>query len=357
MPRLASKLIERHEVAEGTMAFALERPAGFEFAAGQYLTITLPDPPYNDAKGNSRTFSIASAPDESEHLLIATRMTGSALKRSLAEVPLGTPVSIFGPVGEFTLPPAATAPLVFIAGGIGITPFRSMVLDAAKRQLPHQITLIYSNRTPEGAPFLDELAGIAATYPSFRYLPTITDAEHARRPWIGERRLVNADFLRECVGDVTRPTFYLAGPPGLVVAVTKTVLEAGADPAHVLAEEFSGYESKPPQTATESKPVEAAYMKVAKTDDLAPGQMKAVDVNGKRLALCNVDSAIFAFSDECPHAGGWLSEGDLFGKEIVCPLHGATFDVTTGAVVEPPADEPLTCYSVRITGSEIEVKL
>ena len=97
MPRFATKLIERHEVAEGTMAFVLERPAGFDFTAGQYLTITLPDPPYNDAKGNSRTFSIASAPQETGHLLIATRMTGSALKRSLAEVPLGTPVEHLRP--------------------------------------------------------------------------------------------------------------------------------------------------------------------------------------------------------------------------------------------------------------------
>jgi len=356
MPQFATKLIERHEVAEGTMAFALERPAGFEFTAGQFLTITLPDAPYNDAKGNSRTFSIASAPQETGHLLIATRMTGSALKRSLAEAPLGAPVSIFGPVGEFTLPPAATAPLVFIAGGIGITPFRSMVIDVANRQLPHQITLIYSNRTPEGAPFHDELARIAATYPSFKYVPTMTDAEHARQPWTGERRTVNADFLRECVGDVTRPTFYLAGPPGLVVAVTRAVLEAGADPAHVLAEEFAGYESKPPQAAAESKPVSVGYVSVANTADLAPGQIKAVEVNGKRIALCNVDGTFYAVADECPHAGGSLSEGDLFGKEIVCPEHGGSFDVTTGAVLVPLADKGVACYKVQVSGSAIEVE-
>jgi ferredoxin-NADP reductase len=356
MPQFASRLIERHEVAEGTMAFALERPAGFEFTSGQYLTITLPDPLYTDEKGNSRTFSIASAPQETGHLLIATRMTGSALKRSLAEAPLGVPVSIFGPIGEFVLPLEPSAPIVFIAGGIGITPFRSMVLDAAKRQLPHQITLIYSNRTPEGAPFLDELAGIAATYPNFRFLPTITDAEHARLPWTGERRTVNADFLRGCIGDVTRPIFYLAGPPGLVVAVTKTVLEAGADPAHVLAEEFSGYESKPPQASTESKPVEAAYVTVAKTDDLAPGQIKAVEVNGKRIALCNVDGAFYAVADECPHAGGSLSEGELFDTEIVCPEHGGSFDVRTGAVVVPLTDKGVACFRVRVSGSAIEVE-
>ena len=157
MPRFTTRLIDRTQVADGTLAFAFERPAGFEFTAGQYLTITLPDPLYTDEKGNSRTFSIASPPQDAGRLVIATRMTGSALKRSLAEAPLGTPVSIFGPAGDFTLGPDPT-PVVFIAGGIGITPFRSMLLDAAARGLPHRITLIYSNRTPEGAPFHEELA-------------------------------------------------------------------------------------------------------------------------------------------------------------------------------------------------------
>ena len=80
MPRFTTRLIDRTEVADGTLAFAFERPAGFEFTAGQYLTITLPDPLYNDEKGNSRTFSIASPPQDAGRLVIATRMTGSALE-------------------------------------------------------------------------------------------------------------------------------------------------------------------------------------------------------------------------------------------------------------------------------------
>ena len=131
MPRFASKLVKRSDVADGTTAFAFERPAGFDFVAGQYLTVTLPDPLYDDPKGNLRTFSIASPPHETNHLLVATRMTGSPFKRSLAEAPLGAAVSIFGPAGDFTLPAVAATPLVFIAGGIGITPFRSMILTAA----------------------------------------------------------------------------------------------------------------------------------------------------------------------------------------------------------------------------------
>ncbi len=86
------------------MAFTLERPAGFNFAAGQFITVTLPTPLYTDAKGNSRTFSIASPPQDAEGLTFATRMTGSALKRSLAEMPLGAAVDIFGPAGDFILP-------------------------------------------------------------------------------------------------------------------------------------------------------------------------------------------------------------------------------------------------------------
>jgi ferredoxin-NADP reductase len=241
MPRFPSRLIDRFEVADGTMAFAFERPAGFEFTAGQFMTITLPDPPYNDEKGNRRTFSIASPPQDTGRLLIATRMTGSALKRSLAEVPLATPVSTFGPSGCFTLHADPAVPAVLVAGGIGITPFRSILHDAAIRQLPHRITLIYSNRTPEAAALYPELEELAGRLPNLRFLPTMTDAGAAREPWTGERRKVSADFLNDIVGDVRAPIFYLAGPPGLVAAVRKAVLEAGADPAHIQVEEFEGY--------------------------------------------------------------------------------------------------------------------
>jgi ferredoxin-NADP reductase len=357
LPRYTTRLIDRTQVADGTLAFVFERPAGFEFTAGQYLTITLPDPKYNDEKGNSRTFSIASPPQDAGRLVCATRMTGSALKRSLAEAPLGTPVSIFGPAGDFTLG-SDPNPVVFIAGGIGITPFRSMLLDAAARNWPHPITLIYSNRTPEGAPYHEELARLAKTYAAFRYVPTMVEPDKSAQPWTGERRFVNAEFLHDYVGDMTAPIFYLAGPPGLVVAATKTVLEAGAAPAHVISEEFSGYESRPIAAAPAQTAVGAAnFMKVARRGDLAPGQVKAVAANGTQIALCNVDGVYYAIDDACTHRSALLSEGDLIGKEITCPLHGAIFDVTTGEVLEGPAGEGVTAYEVRVLGADIEVKI
>lgn len=241
MPRFQTRLVERIEVAERTLAFAFERPAGFDFTAGQFLTLILPNPPHNDAKGNRRTFSIASPPQETRHLQIATRMTGSALKRSLGEVALGTPVVLLGPFGSFTLHQDSSVPAVFIAGGIGITPFRSMLQDAVSRHLPHRITLIYSNRNPEGTAFHEELRRIAESYTNLRYIATMTQPEKSQQPWDGERRYVNADFLRDHIGDVAIPIFYVAGPPGLVTAVSKAVIEAGADAARVNSEAFEGY--------------------------------------------------------------------------------------------------------------------
>jgi len=241
MPRFTTKLMERLDVAEGTMAFLFERPRGFDFTAGQYAHIVLPNPPHTDAGGNRRTFSITSPPQESGQVAFATRLTGSAMKRSLVDVDLGTTVELLGPTGAFTLHDDATVPAVFIAGGIGITPFRSMVQDAIRRRLPHRMTLIYSNRNPEGAAFHEEFARIAETHAHFTYLPTMTQAETSRKPWSGERRYVNADFLRDHIGDLATPIFYLAGPPGLVAAVTKTVIEVGGDPSHVRSEEFVGY--------------------------------------------------------------------------------------------------------------------
>jgi 3-phenylpropionate/trans-cinnamate dioxygenase ferredoxin component len=186
----------------------------------------------------------------------------------------------------------------------------------------------------------------------------MVEADKSAQPWDGERRFVNADFLHDYVGDMTVPIFYLAGPPGLVVAATKTVLDAGADPAHLLSEEFSGYESRPIVAApAETALPKAGFVKVARQDELAPGQMKAVAVNGAQIALCNVDGIFYAIDDTCPHRSASLAEGDLIGKEITCPLHGAIFDVTTGEVLEGPAGEGVTCYAVRLAGDDIEVEV
>src|SRR5438128_12370319 len=120
-----AKLNGREQVAEGTMAFYFDKPNGFEFRAGQALDITLLNPPETDSEGNVRTFSIASAPFE-DQLMFATRMRDTAFKRSLKKVPLGTVVKMDSAMGSFTLHKNSAKPGVFVAGGIGITPFSSI---------------------------------------------------------------------------------------------------------------------------------------------------------------------------------------------------------------------------------------
>jgi ferredoxin-NADP reductase len=238
---MKARLIRTDQVATGTAGFAFELEDPFTFEAGQTCDITIASAPFQDEKGSSRTFSIASSPADAPRILVATRLTGSAFKRTLLEAATGFEVDVDGPFGSFVLHKNAARPAVFFAGGIGITPFRSILHDASSRQLPHPITLVYSNRTPEGAAFYGELIEIAGRLPSFRFLPTMTQADASRQPWTGERRMVSADFLRDVIGDVTAPIFYVAGPPGLVAAVSRVVLEAGADPAHLRTEEFEGY--------------------------------------------------------------------------------------------------------------------
>ena len=97
------------------------------------------------------------------------------------------------------------------------------------------------------------------------------------------------------------------------------------------------------------------YVKVARTDELSPGQMKMVEVGGEQVLLANLEGEYVAVSDTCSHAYAPLSQGELSGEEIECPLHGSAFSVRTGEVLSPPAFEGLAVYPVRVEGSDILV--
>src|SRR5574340_509859 len=133
-PIFMTTLKDRKEVAERRMAFQFEKPACWTFKAGQFIDITLPDPPDTDAEGNTRGFSIASAPQE-DFLMVATRLRDTAFKRSLKTARLGVEVKVEGPFGNLTLHNNASRPCILLVGGIGITPFRGIVVRAAKEKL------------------------------------------------------------------------------------------------------------------------------------------------------------------------------------------------------------------------------
>ena len=236
----ATKLTGRDQVCEGTMAFHFERPDGFEFRAGQALDLTLLNPPETDAEGNIRTFSIVSPPFE-DQLMIATRMRNTAFKRTLESVPLGTDVQINGPSGSLTLHKNSSRPAVFLAGGIGITPFLSILRQAAHEKLPHQLCLFYSNRRPEDAPFLDTLNELQKTNPNFRFVPTMTTIEKSNQKWTGQTGVIDSSMLANTIPSVQGPICYIAGPPVMVAAMRQMIVAAGVDEDDIRTEDFSGY--------------------------------------------------------------------------------------------------------------------
>ncbi|TAM82490.1 MAG: FAD-dependent oxidoreductase [Acidobacteria bacterium] len=234
------KLAGRDEIAERTSSFRFEKPPGWTFKSGQTVDITLLDPPDTDAEGNTRTFSIASVPDDNT-LMIATRMRDTAFKRTLGTMPLGTVVKIDGPFGNFVLHnnPAKTA--VLLAGGIGITPFRSMVFRAANEKLPHRIFLFLANRRPEDAAFLNELELLEKENPNYKLIATMTGMEKSSRAWHGEKGYIDKEMLSRYVKDSPSPIYYIAGPPGMVAGLREMLKQAGVDEDDIRAEDFPGY--------------------------------------------------------------------------------------------------------------------
>src|SRR5262249_10352458 len=143
----------------------------FQFTPGQFIDVTLIQPPEVDSEGNTRSFSIASAPFEQD-LIFATRMRDTAFKRTIKTLKVGSEIQISGPMGSFTLHTDASRPAVFIVGGIGITPFRSIILNATRQKLAHKLFLFYSNRRPEDAPFLEELKNVEQSNPNYKFIGT-----------------------------------------------------------------------------------------------------------------------------------------------------------------------------------------
>jgi len=218
IPGYGPRLLRRVEVAEGTIAFHFEKPSQFDFKPGQSADLTLSNPPETDAEGNTRTFSIASCPFEGQ-LMFATRMRDTAFKRSLKKIPLGTEVKIDSPMGSFALHKNSAKAAVFLAGGIGITPFLSILGQADHDRLRHKLHLFYSNRRPEDTPFLGTLQMLEKSNPHSQLICTMTEMSHSKMEWQGETGLINQEMLTRHLTSLQGPIFYVAGPPAMVAAM------------------------------------------------------------------------------------------------------------------------------------------
>jgi ferredoxin-NADP reductase len=240
MSTFEASLQRREEVAQGTMAFHFEKPAGFRFKPGQAIDIVVPGAPTLDTGGDRHAFSIASAPFQDE-LVIATRMRDSPYKRALSALSIGTLVKLDGPFGSLALHNNRARPAVFIAGGIGITPFMSILRQATKDQLPQRMILLYSNHRPEDAAFLVELQQLARENSNLQLIATMTQMEKSRAPWDGGTGPIDEHLVIRVCGKLPAPICYLVGPPGMVASMRETLSAAGVNDDDIRSEEFYGY--------------------------------------------------------------------------------------------------------------------
>ena len=238
MAKVNIKLKSKEEVASETMTFHFSKPAGFTFKAGQFADYTLIKPSETDAEGDTRGFSLG-APCE-EDITFTTRMRDTAFKRNLKNMATDTEVIFDAPYGYFTLQNNTKIPAVFLCGGIGITPVRSIILQATHDKTAHRIFLFYANKTPKDAAYLDELTAAQNVNANFKLVASMTDIDGSKG-WKGETGFFTKEMLQKYIGDLSQPIYYISGPASMVSSIRKTLSDADINGDNIRTEEFTGY--------------------------------------------------------------------------------------------------------------------
>jgi len=225
--KFIASISKRTKVAEGTFEISLALKEDFNFKAGQYMKLKLLKTFYKDEKGNSRDFSIASSPNNKKEVKTCFRESNSAFKKSVLKSDIGTNIQIEGPYGVFTLPEKTDKEIILIAGGIGITPFLSIINFATEEKLNHKLTLIYTNSSPERAAYLKELKNLEKLNPNFKVI------ERFKR--------LDSEFIKNNITNMNEKLYYICGPPAMVSSIRGMILKIGIEEKNILFEEFTGY--------------------------------------------------------------------------------------------------------------------
>ncbi len=235
-----TEFISKKEVAKDTYSFYFKKPKDFTFLAGQYNRWTLPITA-SDGRGASRIFTISSSPLENDYLSITTKVGMSDFKKFLWQLQENAQITIFGPMGQFTLDETDTRQKVLIASGIGITPFHSILLYAAAKNLAISLTLLVSFSTVEEAVFYNELTELGKTHPNIKIVYTITHPEESQSKWSGETGRISSEMIQKYVTNISQSVFYMAGPPPMVEGSKKLLAEINIAVKNLKVEQFASY--------------------------------------------------------------------------------------------------------------------
>ncbi len=237
--RWTGRLVAAREETPTVRTFFFERPEiAFTFRPGQYLSLRLPG--VTDPRGDARTFSLSSAPSDRDAVAITTRAGPSPFKQRLFAIDPGAEAELWGPFGGFTLAPARAG--VLIGGGIGITPYRSMIREAVHRRSAVPLALLYSSRGPAELVFRSELEELRGSWPLLRLHLSVTRPETGPGAWSGPTGRIDAARVRAAMEGLEDPIFYVCGPPAMVTGLRRMLGQEARIPlANVRTESFPGY--------------------------------------------------------------------------------------------------------------------
>ena len=237
MPIYTLTLVAKETIAQNTLELQFEKPEGFQYVAGQYGGFTLLNPTETDAKGNTRRFSLVSAPHEST-LKIVTRIQQSSFKRELNNLEPGHTLKFAGPTGNFVLPPEHQNPIILIAGGIGIAPFYSMIKETLLHEPTRDIILFYGNQTVQDTAYREALEALAKKHASFKFVLTLANPG---AEWSGNVGYITDELIIKNTPDYANQLYYVCGSPAMVQAMQQVLADIDIPPEHIKVEDFPGY--------------------------------------------------------------------------------------------------------------------
>ena len=229
-----------NKIALDTGEFIFKSDHSIPFKPGQYLEWTLSHPEV-DSRGNRRYFTIASSPTEPEiRLGVKFNSKSSSFKKHLATLGPDDKILVGQLAGNFTLPRDPTLKLAFIAGGIGITPFRSMIKYISDKGEKRDVVLVYSNKTKEEIAYIDILDEAYEKF-GLKTVATLTDMDHIPADWHGYVGFITPEMIIKEIPDYMDRIFYISGPNSMVEACSNTLKNMGVERKNIKKDFFPGF--------------------------------------------------------------------------------------------------------------------
>lgn len=229
------KIVHKEEILKDTYALYFDKSdSGIRFLAGQFVTVSIPDLNTSDGRGNERHFSIANSPDE-KNIEIIIRKSGSEFSNAILNLSAGSQLLFDEPRGEIHSKKITDSPFipVFIAGGTGITPVRSILRDFDERVINKELVLFYANRSLESAVFLYEFITLSEEKNNFTFIPILEKASDKIKT---EKGFFSQEIFKKYVSEIDKYVFFVTGPPMMLSEAIKVLVTCGVPDEKIFIE-------------------------------------------------------------------------------------------------------------------------